>query len=48
MTSLFIDFCYGISKIFEKYLKVSNIFLISAINFYYIINKLIIMVSDVY
>jgi hypothetical protein len=38
-----IEFCYGVSGLIGRYLK---FFLISIINFYYVINKLIIMVSD--
>jgi hypothetical protein len=34
------------SSNFERYLKVSKIFLIPPVNFYYIINKLIILVSN--
>jgi hypothetical protein len=37
-------FCYGVSRITERYLKVAKIFLISAVNFYYVIDKLIILV----
>jgi dolichyl-phosphate-mannose--protein O-mannosyl transferase len=37
------DFCYGVSEVPDKYLRFP---LISTINFYYIINKLIILVPD--
>jgi hypothetical protein len=30
----------------ERYLEVPKVFLISAIDFYYVINKLIVLVSD--
>jgi hypothetical protein len=39
----FEGFCYGISKVTERYLRFS---LISAVDFYYVINKLIILVHD--
>jgi hypothetical protein len=37
-------FCYGVFKITERYLNVPKIFLISAVDFYYVIDKLIILV----
>jgi hypothetical protein len=37
--------CFWLSG---RYLEVSKIFLISAVNFYYVINKLIILVSDIH
>jgi hypothetical protein len=38
-------FCYGVSRITERYLEVPKIFLISAVDFYYVVDKLIILVS---
>jgi hypothetical protein len=37
--------CYGVSGVFERYLRFS---LISIVDFYYVINKLIILVPDPY
>jgi hypothetical protein len=37
------EFCYGISEVPERYIR---FLLISVINFYYVINKLIILVHD--
>jgi hypothetical protein len=39
----FFEFCYGVSEVPQRYQSFS---LISIINFYYIINKLIILVSS--
>jgi hypothetical protein len=38
------EFRYGVSGVPERYLEVSKIFLISIVDFYYVINKLIILV----
>jgi hypothetical protein len=35
------EFCYGVSRVPQRYLSFS---LISAVNFYYVINKLIILI----
>jgi hypothetical protein len=43
METKFKEFCYGVSVVSERYLRFS---LISAIDFYYVINKLIILVPD--
>jgi hypothetical protein len=40
------EFCYGVSGVPERYLEVPKFPLISAIDFYYVINKLIILVPD--
>jgi hypothetical protein len=37
---------YSVSVVPERYIKESKVFLILAVNFYYIINKLIILVPD--
>jgi hypothetical protein len=37
------EFCYGVFSVTEKYLKFS---LISTVDFYYVIDKLIILVPD--
>jgi hypothetical protein len=42
------EFFYGVFKVYERYLEVPKVFLILAINFYYIINKLIILIFDPY
>jgi hypothetical protein len=39
------EFCYGVSGIPEMYLR---FLLISTVDFYYIINKLIILIPDLY
>jgi hypothetical protein len=38
-----LEFCYGVSGVTERYLRSR---LISAVDFYYVINKLIILVPD--
>jgi hypothetical protein len=43
---IYIEFCYGIFGVPERYLEVPKVSLISAVDFYYVINKLIILVSD--
>jgi hypothetical protein len=40
------EFCYGVFGVIKIYLKVSKVFLISIINFYYVINKLLILISN--
>jgi hypothetical protein len=37
------EFCYGVSEVTERYIRLS---LIIAVDFYYVINKIIILVSD--
>jgi hypothetical protein len=43
--SLIKEFCYAISEVTYRHIRFS---LISTVNFYYIINKLIILVSDLH
>jgi hypothetical protein len=40
-----VEFCYGIFRVTMRYLRFS---LILIINFYYIINKIINLISDLY
>jgi hypothetical protein len=39
------EFCYSVSEVSERYLR---FFLILAVDFYYVINKLIILVPDLH
>jgi hypothetical protein len=39
-----VEFCYGVSGVPHRYLEVLRLSLISAVDFYYVINKLIILV----
>jgi hypothetical protein len=40
---IYFEFCYGVFRVPERYLRFP---LISAVDFYYVINKLIILISD--
>jgi hypothetical protein len=39
------EFYYGVSGVPERYTEVHKVFLISPVDFYYVINKLIVLVS---